>query len=478
MSRRRWLLFVLASLASISVGASLAYWFSLPPLQRLVLRTRPTNLKVLIVGIDGASFGVMKPLLARSALPNFRKLMDRGAHGVLRSENPMVSPALWTTIATGRNRKDHGIEGFVVFSAAEKPRRGVLVGSADRKTLALWNIVGPFAKRAGFLGWWASWPAEPVSGWIVSDRFTRERWNEWVGRKRREHTAYPAALMQELQPLIVEPSDPPMHEIDRLVALSPGERAEFLAAKKPVFGHGLSVFKYAYCSQRSYEKMALRLLAQRQPDLAGLFLVANDPVSHCFWHFYEPAAFPAGVDPEKAARLGQLVPNFYRHNDAFLGELLGQVSPETVVLVVSDHGFEASRQLPALKAAPKLFEGPEAERAAMNGMIAVGQSGKHHTEGILIAAGGPVRRGVGVNATQYDIAPTVLALLGLPLPRDMPGRVLDEILDPAFLAAHPVKRLASYEALIDRKAVLAAAEALSGDDEEKQEMLRSLGYIQ
>ena len=477
MSRRR-LLIVLASLASIAGGASLMHWLSLSPLQRLVLRTRPTNVKVLVVGIDGATFRVINPLLAQNALPNFRKLMDTGAHGVLRSEHPMASPALWTTIATGRARKDHGIEGFVVFKAPEKPRRGVLVGSADRKTLALWNIVGPFARDVGFLGWWASWPAEPVNGWIVSDRFTRERWNEWLGRKKREHTAYPAALMHELQALIVEPSDPPMDEIDKLVTLSPGERAEFLAAKKPVFGHGLSVFKYAYCSQRSYEKMALQLLAQRQPDLTGLFLVANDPVSHCFWHFYEPSEYPQGVDPEKAARLGQLVPNFYRHNDLYLGALLAQVSPETVVFVVSDHGFEASRQLPLLKVAPNLFEGPEAERAAMNGMIAVGQSGKHHVEGVLIAAGGPVRRGVAVNATQYDIAPTVLALLGLPVPRDMPGRVLDEILDPAFLAAHPVRQIPSYEPLIDRKAVLAAAEALPGDDEDTQQMLRSLGYIQ
>src|SRR6185295_19153507 len=101
-------------------------------------------------------------------------------------------------------------------------------------------------------------------------------------------------------------------------------------------------------------------------DLTGVFLVANDPVSHCFWHFFEPQAFPEGVDAGQAARLGRLIPNFYKHNDAYLGELLKLVAPDTVVLVVSDHGFEASRQLPALKAMPRLFEGPEALRAAMN----------------------------------------------------------------------------------------------------------------
>jgi predicted AlkP superfamily phosphohydrolase/phosphomutase len=474
MSSRRWPLLLVFALAAAAVG----YWFSLPPLRRLALRTRPSGVKVLLVGIDGATFRVLDPLLAAGQAPQFKALMERGSRGVLRSENPMASPALWTTIATGRSRKDHGIEDFIVRKDPKRPRAGVLVGSGDRRTLALWNIVSGFGEQTGFLGWWASWPAEPVNGWIVSDRFTRERWNEWYGGSKRQHTAYPPELVQQLQPLVVEPSDPPMDEIDALVTLSPEERSEFLAAKKPLFGHGLSVFKYAYCSQRSYEKMALQLLAKAQPDLTGIFLVANDPVSHCFWHFYEPAAYAEGVDPEKAARLGQLVPNFYKHNDAYVGQLLKRVAPETVVLVVSDHGFEASRQLPALKAVPGLFEGPEAERAAMNGMVAVGQSGKHQLDGILIAAGGPIRRGAPVKATQYDIAPTILALLGLPVPRDMPGRVLEEILDPAFLEAHPVRRLASYESLIDRQAVEAAAEAAGSDDDEKKDLLRSLGYIQ
>lgn len=474
MSPRRWLLLLVVALSAGALG----YWLSLSPLRRVTLRTHPTSVKVLLVGIDGATFRVLDPLLAAGEAPSFKALIERGSRGVLRSENPMASPALWTTIATGRSRADHGIQDFIVRNDPKRPRAGVLVSSRDRKTLALWNIVPAFAKQVGFLGWWASWPAEPVNGWIVSDRFTRERWNEWYGGNKRDHTAYPPELVQTLQPLIVEPSDPPMDEIDALVALSPEERAEFLAAKKPLFGHGLSVFKYAYCSQRSYEKMALQRLAKAQPDLTGVFLVANDPVSHCFWHFYEPEAYPQGVDAGQAARLGRLIPNFYRHNDAYLGELLKLVSPETVVLVVSDHGFEASRQLPALKALPGLFEGPEAERAAMNGMVAVGQSGKHQLDGLLIAAGGPIRRGAAVKATQYDIAPTILALLGLPVARDMPGRVLEEILDPAFLAAHPVRRIPSYETLIDKQAVVAASESAAVDDEDKKDLLRSLGYIQ
>jgi len=460
-------------------AAGLAVWKPwLTPLQRLARATARSPFKVLVVGIDGASFRVMDPLLRDGRLPNFARLIERGTRTALRSENPMASPVLWTTIATGQSRKDHGIEGFVVYKDPRKPKRGTLVGSEDRRTLAIWNIASAFRLQVGFLGWWASWPAEPVNGWIVSDRLTSDRWNVWAGGRKTTGRTYPDALTAELSPLIVDPMSPPMDEILRMVALTSDEQAEMRLAERPVFGHGFSVVKFAYCSQRSQEKMALHLLAKGQPDLVGIFLVANDPVSHTFWHYYEPGAYPA-VDPRAAARLGTLVPHMYEHNDAYLGELLKRVDESTVVLVVSDHGFEASGQLPAPKPAEKLFTGPEAEAAHMRGEIAVGQSGKHHIEGVLIAAGGPIRRGATLQAGLLDIAPTVLAILGLPVPTDMEGRVLEEMLDPGFLAAHPVKRIDSYERLIDRKAILAAARADGeGGDEEKQELLRSLGYIQ
>ena len=208
----------------------------------------------------------------------------------------------------------------------------------------------------------------------------------------------------------------------------------------------------------------------------GLYLVATDPVSHCFWHFYEPEAY-SGVDPQQAERLGKIIPGMYEHNDAFLARLLTTLGKDTVVLIISDHGFQASGKLPALRAAPELFKGPEAELAARNGMIAVGQSGMHHIEGILIAMGGPIIPGAKVEASIRDIPPTVLALLGLPVPEDMNGRVLAEILDPEFLARHPIRHIASYETLIDRKAWI-AAETGDGSGEEKLELLRSLGYIQ
>ena len=94
-------------------AAGLAVWQPwLTPLQRLARATARSPYKVLVVGIDGASFRVMDPLLRDGRLPNLARLIERGTRTALRSENPMASPVLWTTIATGQSRQDHGIEGF------------------------------------------------------------------------------------------------------------------------------------------------------------------------------------------------------------------------------------------------------------------------------------------------------------------------------------------------------------------------------
>ena len=69
----------------------------------------PTGDRVVLIGIDAGTWDVIRPLLAKGDLPNVRGLMERGWSGVLRSMEPMVSPALWTTIASGRPPEQHGI---------------------------------------------------------------------------------------------------------------------------------------------------------------------------------------------------------------------------------------------------------------------------------------------------------------------------------------------------------------------------------
>jgi predicted AlkP superfamily phosphohydrolase/phosphomutase len=437
-----------------------------------------TGVRVLVVGIDGATLEVLVPEMKAERLPNFKRLIEMGAHGQLQSEKPLISPAIWTTIATGKERKAHGIRNFLVKKKSE-PESERLVGSFDRRSLALWDIFSASGRTVGVMGWWATWPAEPISGWMVSDRMTRSRWSIWSEAGKESQLTHPESLAEELANLVADPAKFSKTEINKLVELNPAEWEEFRLAQAPIRRHGLSVFKFAYAAQRSYEEMALRQLKLKQPDLGLLLLIANDPISHTYWHYYEPKKFD-GVDLEKASRLGKLIPNLYAHNDAYIGRLRHVIDEDTVIMVVSDHGFQASGKLPKVLSVDEHEEVfSDEERSAMAfDTVAIGATGKHHEMGLFIASGGPILKKANVQASIYDIAPTILALQGMPVPNDMPGRVLTEIIDPEFLARYPITHIDSYSASIDReKTRVLGAETDTKTDEESMKMLRALGYI-
>ena len=437
-----------------------------------------TGVKVLIVGIDGLTPRLVDQFVAEGQMEVTRGLIERGSYGVLHSENPTISPALWTTIATGRSRRAHGIKDFV--ATRDGSRRG-LVGSHDRRTHALWTMASAAGRTVGFAGWWATWPAEPVNGWLVSDRMAEDRWTRWTKAERSRALAYPESLTEELVSQIVDPMSLRAKDGREIVELEGAETEEFDRATEPIYAHAASVLKFAYAGQLSIERMADGLMAKGQPDLASVFLIASDPISHTFWHYFQPGAFPRfGEDLEAGAieRLGRAIPNIYRHNDGVVGRLLDRVSPDTVVLLVSDHGFQASKRLPKPKLTDDDFRERDRQQAEGDdgGEVAVGQSGNHNLHGVLIAAGGPILKGAQPRKARiHDITPTVLALLGLPVAEDMDGRVLEELIDPAFLARFPVRRIPSYEKLLPQAV---RDPTLKDEDQERLEMLRSLGYIQ
>jgi len=111
----------------------------------------------------------------------------------------------------------------------------------------------------------------------------------------------------------------------------------------------------------------------------------------------------------------------------------------------------------------------------MRQLISVEQSGSHRPEGLFIAHG-PALAGPGqlAGADMVDLAPTLLHLLGEAVPRDMEGRVLEEILRPECLAAYPVRyRDPGSEPQAVREYPYSPDEA-----RQMEENLRGLGYLE
>jgi hypothetical protein len=168
----------------------------------------PTGDRVLLIGVDAGTWDLLNPLIAAGVLPTFAHLVETGYSAKLISMEPSRSPALWTTIATGKVPAQHGIEGFVVETDDGEE---VPVTTNLRRTETLWTIASRAERAVNVVGWYVTWPAEAIRGVMVSDRFTPDAGAELVGGQvtlSREHPGvYPPDLGGDLERFFVRATD-------------------------------------------------------------------------------------------------------------------------------------------------------------------------------------------------------------------------------------------------------------------------------
>jgi predicted AlkP superfamily phosphohydrolase/phosphomutase/Tfp pilus assembly protein PilF len=404
-------------------------------------RSAATGVKVAIIGLDGADWEVIDPLIARGRLPNLAALKRRGAFGPMRALDPMLSPLLWTTVATGKPADQHGIIDFLVRDP--KSGKPVPVSSRARKVKALWNILSDAGRTTDVIAWWATWPAEPIAGAVVSDRVAYSTFAFTGGLEDALGATWPKELFLQIRPGVVDAASIKDADLRRFADATPEEFRRLAAI---------------VAAARSYQAAGLALLDRGQPDLFAFYYQGIDEVSHRFAHFMPPKM--AMVTADDYRRYHGTVEAYYDYQDELLGALLKRLAPDTSVIVLSDHGFRNGSGRPADE--PPYIEGKP-------GLW-------HRRYGIALFAGPLVRPGRLDTTSLLDIAPTVLALLGLPRAADMPGRVVEEAFDPGFLKRFPQRVIPSYEEIGKR----AAGEDLVADTRVEEEMiakLKSLGYI-
>jgi hypothetical protein len=414
-------------LLPLLLGATLVFGSSLAMANYIETRAEqppdfavvPSGARVRVIGIDGLEQRMVEQSVERGEMPRLAALLDKGARAALLPEPEQVPAIVWTTIATGRGPEAHGIRATgaqrlpgmtapVPLQARSRWARG-LARAADvvritrtdppsallRGAKTIWNVASEKGLSVGVVNWWASWPAEAVNGFVVSDRTFLKL--EKGGALERE--VHPPDAFPRLQPLLTAAgTEDRAHRLDRfhaaaLRALRQGRTADLEA----VYLNGLDVF-------------TMQRLDPAAQDLASL-----------------------------DARLSE-VRAYHRFLDERLAEITADLAPDDVLIVVGDPGRFARRS-------------------------------SRDAAGLLLLVGAPIRTGTLDPASERDIAPTVLHLLGLPVSRELSGRVLEEALDPGFLAAHRVRTVASY----GRRP--RAGPAGSPFDRDVMEELRSLGYI-
>ncbi|TPW11554.1 MAG: type I phosphodiesterase/nucleotide pyrophosphatase, partial [bacterium] len=394
----------------------------------------PSGGRVLMIGLDGAEWNLIRPMMAAGEMPNLQKLVENGVSGDLMSLVPLQkSPAIWTTIITGKPPEEHGIRGFVDQVGGKPLTQNI------RRVKALWNILSTTGRPVGVIGWLMSWPAEPVNGFVVSDYIQYQA----AQTGRLENRTFPPSLYPEVAPLV-----------RNWRAMSWAETNAFLSVPfdsatgdSALLGR-LSSIKWMVSADQSFADIADTLGRSEPWDFLAVYLRSMDTMGHLFWNYQNPEAYPRHlVDPALAPYVKETMRRDYRFIDRQIGRLVTLADEKTTIIVCSDHGF-----------------------------VGGGGGGirDHRAEGILVMAGHRIGKGEITGATVFDLTPTLLAIFGLPKAEDMRGKVLWQAFDGTIRPDMFPETIPTYETGDGP----AGGEGLASPvDQELIERLKSLGYM-
>jgi len=409
-----------------------------PPAEPLVVV--PTNVRLTVVAVDG-----LDPATARreAAAPgsSWARLLAGPVARLAPVDGEPDPVRVWTTVATGQPPERHGVAALesreVAGLAGRLPAsrapalatitnvldllrltRPVISSGAERREKTFWEAATAAGLRTATVNWWATWPARPGDGLVVSDR----------AALRFARTGTPAG---EVAPASLD---------EGLAARWPEieRRARLRAA--PAFENLPETLSSAL--RRSAELDAIQVQVALSPplsdtDLLAVYLPGLDIVRHAI------RSMPASTPAEVGRRTEGLV-RYYAFLDALLGDLAA-ASPERALVLVGEPGRGGTG----------------------DGLLAIAWP---------TASPSPLPGGEApVVARLEDVAPTLLYALGVPVSRELPGRVLGELFPAGFMARHEARTVASY----GRRDAGAAPPARARElDREMRERLRSLGYVQ
>jgi predicted AlkP superfamily phosphohydrolase/phosphomutase len=267
--------------------------------------------KVLLLGLDGMTFSVLEPAFEAGHMPNYKRLLDRGASGVLTSTVPPYTPPGWTSIFTGVNPGKHGIFGFTLGNVQ---RKGGLV-RLDRVTApAIWNAANAQGVRMGLFNIPMTFPPPPVDGWAVAGMLTPEG-----GGETPDGFTHPPELAKELVAELGE------YHIDIEVDYDEDWKSTAIIER--------------LSNNLALKRRALHYLFERDADLPLLFAVleAPDRLMHVHYKYIDPRC--EHFHSDAAAPIRQRAWAFFDEMDEVIGELVAWAGDEGYVVTMSDHGF-------------------------------------------------------------------------------------------------------------------------------------------
>ena len=389
--------------------------------------------RVAVIGLDGADWDLINELANDGRVPNLRALTRGGAAGSLQTIQPTVAPLVWTTAATGVPPDRHGIIDFF--------ENNTPADAYARRAPAVWEIAEGFGRSALVANWWTAWPPPPADALVVYDTPTQHL----------PDAIDPTALGQKVMSARVPIETIGYEQVRRFLNITAAEYQQ--AASSRNAADPVNIMRELLAKTWTDHRTALELYRQQAPTLTMIHYGGTDIVNHLGAPYHPPLR--EGISASEYRKYWPLVANYYSEIDRLIGEWMQVLSNDTTVIVMSGYGFEWGRGRPR--------ELP-ASRAALS---------DHKNPGVFIAYGNHVGAArLGSSVSIYDIAPSILAILGLPKAAEMPGQIPPGVF--SGIASVESVRIVSYNEFFGVRPVPTTARV---NPQKYRQTLQAVGHV-
>jgi len=262
--------------------------------------------KLLVIGLDGASFDVLDPLIEKGYLPNIASLIAGGSRADLETTFPPITAVAWSSFMTGKNPGKHGIFEFV--RRDHQSKRELAVNASFRQGRAIWDLLGDAGKRVVVHNFPCTYPPREINGLMIADFMTP--------KGRRDFT-YPASLLDEIEEKF-------------------GSYRLHLS-QTYAEGNVDAVLDELFDELEYKAKVAEYLMTCYDWDSFFQYFWGTDRIQHELWHIIDES-HPRHNKKEAEAHRDRVYA-YFKRVDEIVGRLIELAADDALVLIASDHGF-------------------------------------------------------------------------------------------------------------------------------------------
>ena len=267
--------------------------------------------KTIIIGLDGGTFTLLKPLMDQGHMPTLKELADNGVCGELASTIPPLTGPAWSSFQTGLNPGRHGLYDFVVRD--DRTGKEVPINHSLLKGRSFWEYASDAGRTSLILNVPVTYPPTAIKGALITDFLTPSGKRDFM---------HPLPLVEEIEKKF-GPYPLNMHMPAFAPSLSDANTEAFLQEINAVMDYKFNVAHYLY------DKYGC--------DLMVLHVFETDRIQHELWHYLDKNHLQ--FSQKKYDKFYGKILQFYQHVDSQIARLIDHIGRDSNVLVVSDHGF-------------------------------------------------------------------------------------------------------------------------------------------